>query len=106
MNESVARVFDRILRGLGLKTLNAQFLLSYALMFGLAACASVALYLSMSISPETINVAGAQRMLSQKMAREALQLRLGAGDPRPWPRPSPSTNARPPIWMRAMPSAT
>ncbi|MEG6659598.1 hypothetical protein V2A87_46590, partial [Pseudomonas aeruginosa] len=51
MNESVARVFDRILRGLGLKTLNAQFLLSYALMFGLAACASVALYLSMSISP-------------------------------------------------------
>ncbi|MFO6189782.1 hypothetical protein, partial [Pseudomonas aeruginosa] len=28
MNESVARVFDRILRGLGLKTLNAQFLLS------------------------------------------------------------------------------
>ncbi|MEK2676283.1 hypothetical protein AAAC10_13300 [Pseudomonas aeruginosa] len=32
MNESVARVFDRILRGLGLKTLNAQFLLSYALM--------------------------------------------------------------------------
>lgn len=82
MNESVARVFDRILRGLGLKTLNAQFLLSYALMFGLAACASVALYLSMSISPETINVAGAQRMLSQKMAREALQLRLGAGDPK------------------------
>ena len=79
MNESVARVFDRILRGLGLKTLNAQFLLSYALMFGLAACASVALYLSMSISPETINVAGA-RMLSQK-AREALQ-RLGAGDPK------------------------
>ncbi len=61
---------------------NAQFLLSYALMFGLAACASVALYLSMSISPETINVAGAQRMLSQKMAREALQLRLGAGDPK------------------------
>ncbi|MBG6497181.1 nitrate chemoreceptor McpN [Pseudomonas aeruginosa] len=82
MNESVARVFDRILRGLGLKTLNAQFLLSYALMFGLAACASVALYLSMSISPETINVAGAQRMLSQKMAREALQLRLGAGAPK------------------------
>ncbi|PTC37262.1 methyl-accepting chemotaxis protein [Pseudomonas paraeruginosa] len=80
MNESVARVFDRILRGLGLKTLNAQFLLSYALMFGLAACASVALYLSMSVSPETINVAGAQRMLSQKMASEALQLRLGAGD--------------------------
>ena len=68
--------------GLGLKTLNAQFLPSYALMFGLAACASVALYLSMSISPETINVAGAQRMLSQKMAREALQLRLGAGDPK------------------------
>src|SRR5690606_30813798 len=44
-------------------------------MFLLAVTASVALYLSMSVSPETINVAGAQRMLSQKMTKEALLLR-------------------------------
>ena len=70
--------FDGLLRMLGLRTLNQQFLFSYALMFLLAVTASVALYLSMSVSPETINVAGAQRMLSQKMTKEAVLLRQGA----------------------------
>ena len=72
---SAVPLFDRLLCAFGLRTLNQQFLFSYALMFGLAATASVALYLSMSVSPETINVAGAQRMLSQKMTKEALLLR-------------------------------
>ena len=75
-----ADLFDRMLRSIGLRTLNQQFLFSYALMFLLAVVASVALYLSMSVSPETINVAGAQRMLSQKMTKEALLLRQGAVD--------------------------
>ncbi|KFX69145.1 chemotaxis protein [Pseudomonas taeanensis MS-3] len=74
---SVTLLFDRLLRTVGLRTLNQQFLFSYALMFLLAVSASVALYLSMSVSPETINVAGAQRMLSQKMTKEALLLREG-----------------------------
>ncbi len=73
-----ASLFDRLLRSIGLRTLNQQFLFSYALMFVFAVVASVALYLSMSVSPETINVAGAQRMLSQKMTKEALLLRQGA----------------------------
>ena len=75
---SPTRFFDSLLRMLGMRTLNQQFLFSYALMFVLAVTASVALYLSMSVSPETINVAGAQRMLSQKMTKEALLLRQGA----------------------------
>ncbi len=74
---SLATVFDSILRRLGLRTLRQQFLLSYALMFVLAVSASVALYLSMSVSPQTINVAGAQRMLSQKMSKEALLVDQG-----------------------------
>ncbi|QMV63939.1 methyl-accepting chemotaxis protein [Pseudomonas berkeleyensis] len=73
----VSTFFDRLLSAIGLRTLNQQFLFSYALMFLLAVVASVALYLSMSVSPETINVAGAQRMLSQKMTKEALLLREG-----------------------------
>ena len=75
---SHATLFDRLLCAIGLRTLNHQFLFSYALMFVLAVTASVALYLSMSVSPETINVAGAQRMLSQKMTKEALLLRAEA----------------------------
>jgi methyl-accepting chemotaxis protein len=70
--------FDRLLRVLGLRTLNQQFLFSYGLIFVLAVIASVALYLSMSVSPQTINVAGAQRMLSQKITKEVLLLRQGA----------------------------
>ena len=75
---SVTLLFDRLLCAIGLRTLNQQFLFSYALMFLLALVASVALYLNMAVSPETINVAGAQRMLSQKISKEALLLREGA----------------------------
>ncbi len=77
---SLSLAFDKLLRMLEMRTLNQQFLFSYALMFLLAVTASVALYLSMSVSPETINVAGAQRMLSQKMTKEALLLRQGASE--------------------------
>ncbi|SEI45050.1 methyl-accepting chemotaxis protein [Allopseudospirillum japonicum] len=67
-----ARVINRLLGLFGLKTLNSQFIFSYALIFLLAATSGIALYLSMSINPQTINIAGRQRMLSQKMAKEAL----------------------------------
>lgn len=80
MNESVARVLDRVLRGLGLKALNAQFLLFYVLMFGLTARASVALYLNISVSPEIISVAGAQHTFNQRIAHGVLQLRFGIDD--------------------------
>ena len=77
---SASAFFDQLLRSIGLRTLNHQFLFSYALMFAMAFVASVALYLSLSVSPETINVAGAQRMLSQKMTKEALLIRQGQLD--------------------------
>jgi methyl-accepting chemotaxis protein len=73
-------LIDSLLHRLGLRTLEHQFLFSYALMFLLALLACVALYLSLSVSPETINVAGAQRMLSQKMSKEALLLHHGVID--------------------------
>lgn len=80
MSSLITNILTTILRALGLKTLDKQFLFSYALIFLLAATASVSLYMSMSVSPETINVAGAQRMLSQKMTKEALLLVQGVGE--------------------------
>lgn len=68
----LARFIDTILSTLGARSLNAQFLLSYALIFLLAIASGVSLYLSMAIDPQTINIAGRQRMLSQKMAKESL----------------------------------
>lgn len=74
-------LLSRLLTLLGLRTLNQQFLFSYGLIFVLGVIASGSLYLSLSVSPETINVAGAQRMLSQKMTKEALLLREQVGLP-------------------------
>lgn len=77
MHEFIAKIVDAILRVMGCKTLNSQFLLSYAMIFLLAAGSAVMLYMSMAIDPQTINVAGKQRMLSQKMAKEVML--VGAG---------------------------
>ncbi|WP_417598561.1 methyl-accepting chemotaxis protein [Oceanospirillum sp.] len=72
MFASLSRLIDMTLSAIGAKSLNAQFLLSYALIFMLAIASGIFLYLSMAIDPQTINIAGRQRMLSQKMAKEAL----------------------------------
>ena len=72
MYSRFASGIDQVLRLLGAKTLNAQFMLSYALIFMLAAAAAISLYMSMAINPETINTAGRQRMLSQRIAKEAM----------------------------------
>lgn len=72
MHSFIAKTVDSVLRAVGCKTLNGQFLLSYGLIFILAAASAVMLYLSMAIDPQTINVAGRQRMLSQKMAKEVM----------------------------------
>ena len=72
MFNTLSSLIDKMLRLLGARTLNSQFLLSYALIFLLALAAGVSLYMSMAINPQTINMAGRQRMLSQKIAKEAM----------------------------------
>ncbi len=72
MSNPLAVMIDNILRMLGCKTINRQFLLSYGIIFLLAAASGLSLYFSMAINPQTINVAGRQRMLSQRMAKEAM----------------------------------
>lgn len=71
MYGTMANIMDSVLRALGCKTINRQFMLSYAVIFLLAAISAISLYMSMAINPETINVAGRQRMLSQSIAKEA-----------------------------------
>ena len=77
MYSSLATAIDNMLRLAGCKTINRQFMLSYALIFVLAAVSAVALYMSMAINPQTINEAGRQRMLSQRMAKEAMLVASG-----------------------------
>ena len=72
MRDNISRSIQWLLRSLGLKTIDHQFLFSYVLIFIAAAISTVALFLSMGASATAINVAGKQRMLSQRMAKEAV----------------------------------
>jgi len=77
MYNSMAKTIDNVLRLLGCKTINRQFMLSYAMIFLLAAGSAISLYMSMAINPQTINEAGRQRMLSQRIAKEAMLVAAG-----------------------------
>jgi methyl-accepting chemotaxis protein len=72
LRERIAHFIQRLLRLVGLKTIDHQFLFSYMLIFLFAAISTVALFLSMGSGAAAINVAGKQRMLSQRMAKEAV----------------------------------
>ena len=67
MSETLTRGVQGVLRGLGLRSINAQFFFSYSLIFICAALTALALFLSDRDATQ-IDRAGAQRMLSQKMA--------------------------------------
>lgn len=70
-------IVHRLLSIIGLKTINSQFLFSYLLIFVLALVSTSTLYFSLDSSADAINVAGRQRMLSQRLAKEALLVGQG-----------------------------
>jgi len=76
----LANVIQSVLRGLGLRTINLQFFFSYSLIFLCAALTAGVLFMS-SKDASQIDMAGAQRMLSQKMMKEALLAAQGIGSP-------------------------
>jgi len=74
MKYLISKFLDSSLRTIGIKSINGQFMLSYLVIFLFAALTVLSLYFTMSASAETINVAGRQRMLSQRLAKEALMV--------------------------------
>lgn len=72
MQNLVNNTIHRFLNILGLKTINNQFLFSYLLIFVMALVSSITLYFSLDSSADAINLAGRQRMLSQRLGKEAL----------------------------------
>ena len=77
MRKVIADFVQLILRAIGLRTINRQYLASYSLIFIFAAVVAASLYMSLGTDATNINVAGRQRMLSQKMAKEALLVPQG-----------------------------
>ena len=80
MTGTLASVIQSLLRGLGLRTITLQFFFSYSLIFLCAALTAGVLFMS-SKDASQIDMAGAQRMLSQKMMKEALLAAEGIGGP-------------------------
>lgn len=68
----ISRIIVKLLKLIGLRTLDRQFLFSYSMIFIFAAVIAASLYYSLGSDASGINVAGAQRMLSQRVAKEAL----------------------------------
>ncbi len=80
MTSSLAHAIQTLLRGIGLRTINLQFFFSYSLIFLCAAITAGVLFFS-SKDAAQLDMAGAQRMLSQKMVKEALLAAQGVGTP-------------------------
>lgn len=76
----IANTIQLILRSLGIKSLNKQFLFSYLLITALVSIILIQLFSTFNSNATVINVAAAQRMLSQKMAKEALLISQGSSD--------------------------
>lgn len=72
MNLYLSQLIQSILRGIGIRSLDKQFFFSYSLIAIFAAVVAGHLLISFNNDATSINVAGAQRMLSQKAAKEAL----------------------------------
>lgn len=77
MKKYISDVIQTILRGIGIRSLDKQFLFSYSLIAIFTIVVAAHLLISHSDDATSINVAGAQRMLSQKAAKEVLL--AGAG---------------------------
>lgn len=79
MRQSIAKAIQRVLQSIGIHSLDKQFLFSYTLIAAFTSAVAIHLFLSFNNDVAGINIAGAQRMLSQKVAKEALLVSQGLG---------------------------
>ena len=77
----VSHIIQVVLRSIGVRKLDHQFLLSYTLIFLCALGSASFLYFSTDAGEaKSLNVAGAQRMLSQRVAKEVQMVAAGVED--------------------------
>ncbi|WP_428606076.1 methyl-accepting chemotaxis protein [Sedimenticola sp.] len=72
MRESITGIIRWMLSRIGIRSINSQFLFSYVLIFLCALVSVITIYLSLGVNSNSIDVAGRQRMLSQRLAKEAM----------------------------------
>lgn len=77
MRNQLAYLLNGLIRGLGIKTIKGQFTLSYISIIALALICAGTLHFGAAKTADTVNMAGRQRMLSQKIAKETLLVAAG-----------------------------
>ena len=74
MRYQLAAIFNALLRAVGLTTIRRQFTFAYLAILVLASFSLASASLHLNETPNTINVAGRQRMLIQRVAKETLMV--------------------------------
>ncbi len=72
MRQAIANMIQALLRALGIKTIDKQYLFSYTLIFVFAAAAATSLYIGLGSDATDIDIGGRQSMLIQEVAKEAM----------------------------------
>lgn len=78
MNTSIAKFINGLFHLLQIKSIENQFLISFILILACSGVLLISQIQSMSVDASVIDIAGRQRMLSQRMAKEALLVKQGA----------------------------
>lgn len=74
------KLIKKLLRTMGFHLIQSQLLLLVSILFVSGFTAMVIIYYGMHADATTIDLAGRQRMLTQKAAKEALLVQVGLGD--------------------------
>ena len=69
MRFSIANTIQTLLKGLGIKSIDKQFLFSYSLIALFAALVALVLFASSGHNANSINTTGSLRFLSQQLAK-------------------------------------
>ena len=77
MNTLIYKFIHKVISFLGIKSIQAQFTFSYFLIGICALIGTTVLYQAIDSDAEVVNIAGKQRMLSQRIAKEVLFYQLG-----------------------------
>lgn len=72
MRYMLAYALNNVMRTLGICSIGRQFTLAFIVIIACTMVSVVSLYLTMQASADTVNIAGRQRMLSQRLAKEAM----------------------------------
>ena len=80
MKNKLATFVNGVFGTLGIKSLEAQFMASFLIISLCGATLMTSQYFSMAIDASIIDIAGRQRMLSQRMAKEALLIHNDLGE--------------------------